>query len=329
MALAALAEIRSNLISKGFFESTEQYGVCNHAMNYVGMPYLRSEELSQSTIDCSTLVSQSHWEGALIGVPFTADGQRRAASGVSIERRTDLQPGDVLVRYESVEASPDKQFNHVAIFLGTDCSRTPLLIESRGGKGVILTPLHEFPNLGGIRRFIAGNMKCFDSEQAKRALDLSKFVPKLARIGARQYSNIDDVRFPHKGLDIYQSYGAAVFAPISGVVSEYFCEVEGRSGLQVSSDQHPGLTVRMLHARCTITSSYVLAGGQVGFIDRPPDTPRIKYVEGISAAEAHLHFEVEYLGEFFCGVGASTVVDGRHFFNGLYLAKRGLLQCPL
>ena len=118
MTLAALAEIRVNLIGKGFFEGTEQYGVCNNAMNYVGMPYLRSEELSQSTIDCSTLVSQSHWEGALIGVPFTADGQRRATSGASIECRADLQPGDVLVRYESVDTSPDKQFNHVAIFLG-------------------------------------------------------------------------------------------------------------------------------------------------------------------------------------------------------------------
>ena len=159
--LEKLEGLRAALESQGYGYGSEQYGICCHAMSYLGLPYLRTEELSGATIDCSTLTSQSYWEGALIGIPFIAEGQRLANSASMIEDVINAVPGDVFVRYESVQHSPDKMYNHVGLFLGRDSQGNGWVIEARGGQGVILTPADDFPPHGGIRRFIIAKTKQF------------------------------------------------------------------------------------------------------------------------------------------------------------------------
>src|SRR4051794_26369120 len=96
-----LKELEVSLQQAGIQPYTDRYRVCRHAMKYLGLPYKRTEELVSDSIDCSTLTSQSHWEGALLTIPFIAESQRTASSGRIVKWSEALLPGDVFVRYES------------------------------------------------------------------------------------------------------------------------------------------------------------------------------------------------------------------------------------
>jgi len=135
-------------------------------------------------VDCSTLTSQSHWEGALIGIPFVADNQRQAVSGKIIASVDKMIPGDVLVKYPSLDASPDKTWNHVGLYLGRDHSGEQWLIESTSKTGVRLAKVAEFNAQGGIKRFSL-TTEVFSTDAARNALTLASMVPKFGRLGVR------------------------------------------------------------------------------------------------------------------------------------------------
>lgn len=106
-----------------------------------------------TTVDCSTLTSQSHWDSVLIGIPFIADNQRQTRSGITITSLAGLIPADVLVKYSSIDASPDKTWNHVGLYLGKDSDGVRWLIESTSKTGVRLAKVDDFNPQGGIKRF--------------------------------------------------------------------------------------------------------------------------------------------------------------------------------
>jgi cell wall-associated NlpC family hydrolase len=126
------AKILLRIREAGFKENTEPYRICAAALKWLGASYEQFEELrsrhGRGSIDCSTLVSQSHWEGALIVVPFTAEGQRKSSRGKAISSIDLAEPGDVMVKYPSLEDSPDRRHNHVGIFLGRDGLGTPSVV---------------------------------------------------------------------------------------------------------------------------------------------------------------------------------------------------------
>lgn len=80
--------------------------VARAALEHLGKRYRITRELRNGLIDCSTVVSQAHWIGAAVRVPFIAESQRNAANATAVESIADVLPGDVLVAYPSVAASP-------------------------------------------------------------------------------------------------------------------------------------------------------------------------------------------------------------------------------
>src|SRR4051812_24507907 len=74
----------------------EALSVISASATFAGWRYQITREQADGLIDCSSLVSQSHWLGAAIGMPFIAETQRLAYSGIDVARN-ELRPGDVLV----------------------------------------------------------------------------------------------------------------------------------------------------------------------------------------------------------------------------------------
>lgn len=327
--LEKLDDIRTTLESQGYGRGTEQYGICCHAMSYLGLPYLRTEELSGATIDCSTLTSQSYWEGALIGIPFVAEGQRLANSAIAIDDVRNAEPGDVFVRYESVQHAPDRTYNHVGLFLGSDRQGNEWVIEARGDRGVILTAAAEFPPQGGIKRFTISKTNQFSGLDFERSLNAAKRVPKLGRLGARQYLSDGSKRLPHKGLDIYVEPGTTVLAPVSGTVRVIECPVEDAIGIEIVSADDPLFLVRMFHLNSCIDAYACVTGGEpVGKVV-PPKSTTVSYVNGLSTGQTHLHIEAQYATSEFRELKSFTNIDGAFFFNPLYLAKLGVMRSSI
>lgn len=325
-----LHELEASLRSVGCHHSTDRYRVCRHAMSYLGLPYEMTEELTDSTIDCSTLTSQSHWEGAAITIPFIAESQRVADSGRTVARIEDALPGDIFIRYQSVSRSPDGKFNHVGLFLGHDETGTGWVIEARGGKGVILTPSSEFPPEGGIKRYLPLDMRSYDSPSSIAALALASRVPKLGRPGARQYLRNSDERRIHRGVDIYVQPGTPAYAPISGFVKGYICELENARGFTITSEDNPFLTVSVLHieGEGNILSSVVDAGERIGLVVEPK-SDIVRYVDGITQSSTHLHLEAATVGGQLGELEPYLTLDGICFYNPLLLIKLGKLTLPL
>lgn len=185
------------------------------AMEHWGKSYKITRELTTDTIDCSTLVSQGHWVGAAVQTPFIAETQRRAPNGKSVELDAIL-PGDAIFAYPSLDEAPDGAHNHVALYLGADADGRPWVVESRGGKGVLLTPLGDVMVKGGIRRFCINPTRTFPRGEWSR---LVREVPKLGRIGARLTAKYRSEQ-RHGGTDIYVGVGTKVLAPHDGEIVE-------------------------------------------------------------------------------------------------------------
>ncbi len=321
-----LEEIFEWMDGRGWREGTEQYEICKQAVRFRNFSYKRSEELeSGTTVDCSTLTSQSHWEGALIGIPFVADSQRKAASGKFVSLSNDMIPADVLVKYPSLEASPDKTWNHVGLYLGRDKQGTQWLIESTSKTGVRLSTVEAFDPQGGIKRFTLETQP-FDSLTARRALALAPLVPKFGRLGVRQYRKSGEGRPAHRGLDLYMLAGTPVYATIAGSASRIHESLEDANGIEVVGKN---MTVRylMLGSIAVEYGVAVQVGDLLGYVISPSQESEIVY-SSLNAMVTHLHLEIELTAVNDTSFPTEIVVEGKRYANHLYLSKIGRLSLP-
>ena len=321
-----LDELRKGMIEAGWGLDTEPYGICDKALEMLGWGYQQSEELvRESAIDCSTLVSQSHWEGAAIGVPFVAENQRTAVSGLNIRRIEDAIPSDVLVKYRSLDESPEGRWNHVGLYLGADFRGERWVIEAAGGQGVQLSTVKAFRPEGGIKRFTL-SWSVFDSLEARQALALTRLVPKLGRLGARQYRRSSAERIPHRGLDLYTEPGAYVHATLDGTISLEWDPIEQFNGVAIVGSRYI-VRVFPLGEIMVSAGTPVKKGDMIGRLVPPSETSDIRYAT-FPHGSSHLHLEVECR---FAGAieRQRIVVDGKKYLNHLYLSKTGELGIPL
>lgn len=203
--------------SAGFHPQSEASRVLKSAASFGSWRYRITRELALGWVDCSTLVSQAHWSGAGIGVPFVAETQRRAYSALKIAPK-ERGPSDVLVAYPSKAAAPDGRHNHVVMYLGRHPSLGEWVIESAASAGgVRVRPFTDQDMDGGVRRFLPFPKRClFPADEL--ALRLARSVPKLGRLGARLTSGLASPR-RHRGVDIYAKEDFAVLAPLDGLIT--------------------------------------------------------------------------------------------------------------
>jgi hypothetical protein len=207
-------EVISVAIDSGVSPTSECLLVLECLRAFAGWRYRITRELVAGQIDCSTLVSQSHWSGAAVGVPFVAETQRLAYNARTITSSTWL-PGDVLVRYPSSVDSPNRRHNHVALFAGSDRSGVEWAIESKAPLGVRAVSVTPDTTRGGVRRFLPNPHMAFPDQQY--VLRLAKAVPKLGRLGARLTSRCLSL-LRHQGVDIYFDRAVEVVSPLTGSV---------------------------------------------------------------------------------------------------------------
>lgn len=321
-----IGEIFDRMTAEGFIPCTEQYEICKRSFQFLDFSYKRSEELEKgTTVDCSTLVSQSHWEGAAIGIPFVAENQRTATSGQVVSAIEGMIPADVLVKYPSLDASPDKTWNHVGLYLGRDIAGEQWLIESTSRAGVRLSRVAEFNPLGGIKRFTL-TREAFISPQAQSALTLTLHVPKFGRLGVRQYRKSGTERLPHKGLDIYVPDGTRVYATLAGRVSLECDSIEHSRGVEIATDE---MTIRYLMIGKIVVQpgDTVYVGDLLGQVVPLPDESDIVY-SSAKTEMTHLHLEVEISLTSQDEPKGQMVIGNKRYLNHLYLSKIGKLQLP-
>jgi Peptidase family M23 len=196
------------------------------ALRHVGKSYRITRELREEYIDCSTIVSQAHWEGAAVQTPFIAETQRLAPSATPVASLDEIMPGDIFIAYPSRETSPGGRHNHVAMFLCGDPNGEAWAIEAREATGAVILGLEKIRFAGGVRRFCPNPDKTFEPGAWR---DLALQVPKLGRLGARLTADYLGSR-RHTGTDLYASPGSVVFAPTDGEV----ISIVMRSGLGIS-----------------------------------------------------------------------------------------------
>jgi hypothetical protein len=196
------------------------------ALRHVGKSYLITRELHEDYIDCSTIVSQAHWEGAAVQTPFIAETQRVAPSAIAVATLDEIMPGDIFVAYPSREASPGGRHNHVAMFLCGDPYGEAWAIEARETTGTVILGLEKISHVGGIRRFCPNPDKTFERGAWR---DLALRVPKLGRLGARLTANYLGSR-RHTGTDVHAPLGSVVASPTDGEI----VSIVRRSGVGIS-----------------------------------------------------------------------------------------------
>lgn len=318
------AEILGRMLEEGYGKGTEQYEICKRALKYLGFTYERSENLSSDTsVDCSTLVSQSHWEGAAIGVPFIAENQRTAKSGKTVSSPDKLIPADVLVKYPSVEESPDGKWNHVGLYLGRDEMGDEWLIESRSDDGVTLSKIDSFNPRGGAIRFTRSTRQFTSSE----ALSLAPLVPKFGRLGVRQYMETTQERTIHTGLDLYVDEGTQVFSTTSGTASPITNDLEQCAGVEIENNS---FTIRFLHLKdIRISKRRDLDSGEaIGRVSARPTTSEISYPD-FNTNHSHLHLEIEIDNAHNIPIYNPVVVGKSTYLNHLYYSQIGYLGLPI
>jgi hypothetical protein len=183
------------------------------SLEHLGHRYRITRELCPGLADCSTVVSQAHWVGAGMQIPFIAESQRNAVNSCTVDRN-DLLPGDAIYAYLDKRLSPGGRHNHVVLFIGNDDNDNPWAIESREGNGVALISLDDVSFDGGIRRFCINPHRVFP---VSVWTELVRRVPKLGRLGARltaKYGSCDR----HRGLDIYTESGHLIASPLTGSI---------------------------------------------------------------------------------------------------------------
>jgi hypothetical protein len=283
-------------------------------------------------VDCSTLVSQAHWRGAGVGVPFVAETQRRAYSALIIPP-SELAPSDVLIAYPSKVMAPDRRHNHVVMYLGRHPMLGEWVIESAAAAdGVRVRPLQNTDVTGGVRRFLPFP-KRFDFPADALALRLAQSVPKLGRLGARLISGLATPR-RHRGVDIYAEEEFAVLAPLDGsVVREPFRGKSRLGALHITSPDRT-LATSMRGVEWVPGGQDLAEAGDVLGICRPHPAgfcnslPRLRgyprlHLEMWSRKGAPFHWERGLEPPVWAGSDPPTPRP----FNPIYGLKLGLI-CP-
>ncbi|MFZ1257559.1 MAG: NlpC/P60 family protein [Saprospiraceae bacterium] len=305
---------------------SERFKILWESKKYLGFSYLRTENLSVNTIDCSTLTSQSYWLGAFLSIPFTAEGQRKGQTGLSINEN-ELKPADIVVKYPSLDYSPDNTWNHVGLYLG-EFKKQKYVIESNSKYGCIVSTLEDFNPDGGFKRYILNEGIRTTQRNFSKLRRLAANVPKLARLGAKQYSTSNNnIRYEHRGIDIYTSIGTEIRSPISGIISQTEQIIFGIKTFQIVSKKlNISIILKNIEIDKRLLGNTINYRTKIGKLFYHNDYSLVyddKLFEG-----NHLHFEVigdlksEY--ELPC-----IVIDGQKFYNGLYLAKLNLIKSPV
>jgi len=184
------------------------------SLSHIGKSYRITRELVDGYIDCSTVVSQSHWVGGAVQTPFIADSQLKAVNASDVSTSEPL-PGDSIYAYRSARDSPGRRYNHVALVIGPDSDGRLWAIESSDPIGVRLTPVDDLRSGGGIRRFCPNPRRIFAGGEWRKYVEA---VPKLGRLGSRLTANYHASERMHRGTDIYCADSSLVVAPLSGEI---------------------------------------------------------------------------------------------------------------
>ena len=323
---ALLTEIFQNNQSEGLSEDSERMRILKVSLQFLGNPYLRTEELAQNTVDCSTLTSQSYWEGAQIGIPFIAESQRIAADGVPVTKEEAL-PADIVVRFSGLDASPDKTYNHVGLVLGKDTNGTTYVIESNSKEGCVISTLEKFNPQGGFRRYLKNDNVLVDDGLHADFNAISKKVPKLSRLGARQYKIDAQERPVHRGMDIYVEPNTPIHAPISGVLSVGVLPDEKEPCVYIESTDGLKCTLGNVISDSALIGQSVKEDQVIGKVHAPSNDTRMKYPD-LKGNMTHLHFQIE--GQVQTDKVLNKIkVGDKTYYNGIYMAKLGLIKLPV
>jgi hypothetical protein len=101
------------------------------ALRWLGAPYGITTVTGGALLDCSSLVSQSHWEAAGILVPFTVSGQHRSMWAEDVPSTASAAIGDVLI-------CNDADRHHAGLVAGWD-GEEHIVLESVPGEGCRLS----------------------------------------------------------------------------------------------------------------------------------------------------------------------------------------------
>jgi hypothetical protein len=295
------------------------------SLAFLGRGYRITRELVPDLMDCSTVVSQAHWDGAGIQTPFIAETQRLATNAVDVAW-ADLLPGDSIFIYPSRAQAPGGRHNHVVLYLGPDDRGTPWTIESSTTRGVVLTELATVSPGGGIRRFCQRPRQVFADDTWS---GLAARVPKLARLGSRLIARYGPVG-RHQGIDVYVAQDTTVVSPVDATVhrvaGEHACSVfvelwaPARRVLTRIGPVTPAPGLR--------AGADVVRGAPLG-VPAPRAVPGPCNVTNIAAGRRRLHWELWARPEF--GVSPATDTarthDGRRLIahNAVYAVKLGLV----
>ena len=321
-----IAQIWENNLRQ-FDPYSERMLILKTALSCLGYRYAKSEDLFTDAIDCSTLVSQSYWEGALLSVPFTAERLRTAPDGEMIDTN-ELLPADVVIRYPDLSHSPDRTWNHVGLILGT-YNHVTYVIESNTKNGCCITSLTDFKPEGGFKRYIRNSDIRITKAQFENLKLYAKRVPKLGRLGARQYCKSSSWgRIPHMGLDIYTPIGTPIKAPIDGVVVHAKISNEDGECTVIENNQ---LNIRCIlgnvDGTLTENGQYIHKGDTIGTLVQPYQYSHIDY-QTLNMEMCHLHLQVDGSLQIPFIPNKIKIVDST-FYNPLYLAKMGMIDLPL
>jgi hypothetical protein len=311
--------------------------VARAALEHLGKNYRITRELIDGFIDCSTIVSQAHWIGGGVRVPFIAESQRKAVNGTRVDSLAEMLPGDVLVAYPSTHAAPGGRHNHVALFLGTDPDGQAWAIEAREGSVASVIPLECAHSDGGIRRFCPNPKMAFHPGAWSM---LARRVPKLGRLGARLTSQYTERGQRHAGTDIYAPHGSTVCSPVSGWVEALYSYSGVPSGLSIlSMDQRVLVVLKPVAVYHHITEgAEVVTGQSIGNLVEPVSVGGCNRIPRWRD-QAFLHLEIwstESLGGppaldvppsmLTRGLGAKAKFLA---CNSLYAIKLGKLRSPI
>lgn len=233
--------------------------VVRTSLRWLGAPYGVTTATGGAFLDCSSLVSQSHWEAAGILVPFTVAGQRRSIWAEEVPSLASAAVGDVLIHHDAGR-------QHAGLLAGWDADRH-LVLESVPGEGCRLAPIEAFGPVTVIRRFVR--------ERNPGAVGLAwtalaRAIPKMGRHGAR----LDRLgQHRHHGFDICVIDGAtrvgrrtergvAIRAPVDGRIIDI--ERHGdRSAVTVRTfDDELIVELRWLDLSASLTPGTAVADGQ-------------------------------------------------------------------
>jgi hypothetical protein len=292
----------------------------------LGKSYLQTEELSKKTIDCSTLVSQSYWEGAFISVPFIAESHRTSLDAEVIAF-SNIKPGDIVIKYKNKESSNDQKHNHVGLVLGESSKGKFYVIESNSLKGCIISSIEEFEPLGGFRKYIKNENIQININDFYKNINIARLIPKLGRLGARQYLKESEERIKHRGIDIYLALRKNIHAPFGGVIHRCYLENENCYGYKIIND---GLNFEAILGNIRVNKDIlnckVKNGEIIGHTKIISKSNRIKYTK-LNNKTCNLHFQIQgnlTNNNSFYGFKENGII----YYNGLYLSKLNLINLP-